>query len=58
MKAKACVAIVKGRVVLANRETRKARVFASVGNARKFVANMIGNSARIGWKDVEFVTFG
>jgi len=56
MKARKCVAIVNGRVVKANAD--KARVFASVGNARKFVANMIRNSVRIGWNDVEFVTFG
>ena len=56
MKAKTCVAIVKGRVVKAN--ANKARVFTSVGNARKFVANRIRNSVKIGWKDVEFITFG
>lgn len=56
MKARKCVAIVAGRVVKAN--ANKARVFNSVGKARNFVANMIRNSTRIGWKDVEFVTFG
>ena len=56
MKAKTCVAIVNGRVLKAN--ANKARVFASVGKARNFVANMIRNSVRIGWADVEFITFG
>lgn len=55
MTAKTCVAIVKGKVVMAN--SNKARVFTSVGKARKFVANMISNSVRIGWADVEFITF-
>lgn len=55
MKAKTCVAIVNGKAVKANKN--KARVFGSVGKARKFVANMICNSTRIGWADVEFITF-
>jgi hypothetical protein len=58
MKAKKCVAIVAGKAILSNKADGIARVFDSVGKARNFVANMIVNSVRIQWKDVEFITFG
>ena len=57
MKAVKCIAIVAGKVLVSNKAEGKARVFASKGKARNFVRNMIANSARIGWADVEFVDF-
>lgn len=54
--AKSTVIIKKGRVLVANKLTSKARVFKSRWNAEKFARNLIRVSNDLKFNDFEFIT--
>ena len=55
MKAQKCAVTKKGRLLMANSEGTKCRVFKSLGRAKNFVKNIIRVSNDLGWADFETI---
>ena len=55
MKAQKCAVTKKGRLLMANSEGTKCRVFKSLGKARNFVRNIIKVSNGLTIKDFEMI---
>jgi len=54
--AKSTVIIKKGRVLVANKSTSKARVFTARFKAEKFARNLVRVSNSLKFSDFEFIT--